>query len=426
MTDSILNAKVTKKTEVAPGLAIIQVAPVGWELPDFIPGQYGVLGLPGSAPRAGLSDPDEKPPVPDKIIKRAYSIASSSKEKEYLEFYVTMVRSGALTPRLFALEEGDGVFMAEKFKGVFTLKDTPADSNLILIATGTGLAPYMSMARTEARCSGRHFAILHGARHSWDLGYRSELETLARNCDNFAYTPTISHENAIPFFQRKQAPRAGLSDPDEKPPVPDKIIKRAYSIASSSKEKEYLEFYVTMVRSGALTPRLFALEEGDGVFMAEKFKGVFTLKDTPADSNLILIATGTGLAPYMSMARTEARCSGRHFAILHGARHSWDLGYRSELETLARNCDNFAYTPTISRPDEEPEGWTGHAGYAQELWRAGVVEQQWKFAPNPGNTHIFLCGAPGMIESMVEILNNEGYKEHKKRDPGQTHVERFW
>ncbi len=223
------------------------------------------------------------------------------------------------------------------------------------------------------------------------------------------------------------AKRTELSDPEEKQADPDKLIKRAYSIASSSRQNEYLELYITLVRSGELTPRLFALEEGDKVFLAPKFKGVFTIDKAPEAANLVLIATGTGIAPYVSMIRSILTChDNRKFAILHGARHSWDLGYRAELSTLAVQCENITYIPIISRPDEEESGWTADTGHVQKLWESGAIEAQGGYRPDPSNTHIFLCGAPAMIEEMVTLLSTEGYKEHKKKDPGQIHVERFW
>lgn len=221
--------------------------------------------------------------------------------------------------------------------------------------------------------------------------------------------------------------RVELSDPEEKPADPDKLIKRAYSIASSSKQNEYLELYITLIRSGELTPRLFALKEGDKVFLAPKFKGVFTIDKAPEEANLVLIATGTGIAPYVSMVRTVfTGDNNRKFAILHGARHSWDLGYRSELSTLAAQSDNFTYIPTISKPEAEKTGWTANTGRVQSLWSDRAIEAEGGFAPDPADTHIFLCGAPAMIEDMVTLLSGEGYKEHKKKDPGQVHVERFW
>lgn len=224
---------------------------------------------------------------------------------------------------------------------------------------------------------------------------------------------------------------------------PDKLIKRAYSIASSSVEGEYIEFYVALVPSGALTPRLFALKPGDKIWLAPKMKGLFTLQDAPADKNIVLISTGTGLAPYMSMLRSEFTCKGRtsrdsdgesggdkgykrRFAVLHGARHSWDLGYRSELRTLERLCNNFTYVPIISRPDEEPTIWGGASGYVQSLWELNVLNDEWEITVSPDNTHVFLCGNPAMIEGMLIILQAQGYVEHKKKSPGNIHVEKYW
>ena len=271
MASTDLNAVVTQRVEVAPGLIVLRVVPDAWELPDFTPGQFTVVGLPGSAPRYMASEPEDEPVKPDKLIKRAYSIASSSVAMEYMEFYITLVRSGALTPRLFNLEIGDRVWLSPKGSGFFTLDDVPPESNVILIATGTGLAPYVSMIRSY------------------------------------------------------------------------------------------------------LTP------------------------DTR-----------------------------RRLAIIHGARHSWDLGYRAELVTLQRLSDVFTYITVISRPKDEPVPWSGPTGYVQDIWEKAVLNEAWGFDPGPGNSHIFLCGNPGMIETMEELLKRDGFTEHTRKSPGQYHVERYW
>jgi ferredoxin--NADP+ reductase len=140
-----------------------------------------------------------------------------------------------------------------------------------------------------------------------------------------------------------------------------------------------------------------------------------------------LIATGTGLAPYMSMLRTYLTAgTERRFAVLHGARHSWDLGYRSELSTLRRVCPSFTYLPIVSRPAEELVEWRGAQGHVQDLWDHGELAAAWGFRPTPETTHVFLCGNPAMIESMSEQLAVEGFREHSKKHPGEVHVERYW
>ena len=223
------------------------------------------------------------------------------------------------------------------------------------------------------------------------------------------------------------APRCDVCDAEEQERNPEKLVKRAYSIASSSVAKEFMEFYVSLVPSGALTPRLFALKAGDQVWLSPKATGLFTLDEVPVDQNVVFISTGTGLAPYMSMLRSHLTCgSERRYAVLHGARHSWDLGYRSELMTLRRMCSNFIYLPSISRPTEEAAHWGGETGYVQELGGNEKLEQGWGLAPTPETTHVFLCGNPSMIEDMVARLEAQGYSEHSRRQPGQVHVERYW
>jgi ferredoxin--NADP+ reductase len=223
------------------------------------------------------------------------------------------------------------------------------------------------------------------------------------------------------------APRCEQAEAESEPAKPGRLIRRAYSIASSSIEREYLEFYVILVRSGALTPRLFALQPGDRVWLSAKVTGLFTMAEIADDQNVIFIATGTGLAPYMSMLRSHLEAGGRRkFAALHGSNHSWDLGYRTGLFHMQRLAPNFVYLPIIADPAGEPVPWKGPVGFVQSLWTGGAIEHRWGFRPAPDNTHVFLCGNPNMIAEMTTILNREGFVEHSRKQPGQIHLERYW
>jgi len=222
------------------------------------------------------------------------------------------------------------------------------------------------------------------------------------------------------------APRAHWSEAEPTPSDPAKMIRRPYSITSSSRNHEYMEFYISMVSTGALTPRLFALNVGDPIWLGPKVSGMFTLNQVPKEKNIVMVATGTGLAPYISMLTSELQCgSPRKFAVLHGAFHSWDLGYRSELQTMQYLCQNFSYITTIDRPDDEPVPWMGKTGWVQELWKSGVIADAWGEKPTPENTDVFLCGVSGMVNAMMEALTTEGFVEQTRTTPGQIHVERF-
>jgi ferredoxin--NADP+ reductase len=206
----------------------------------------------------------------------------------------------------------------------------------------------------------------------------------------------------------------------------DKMIRRAYSIASASVERRYLEFYLTLIPSGQLTPRLFALKHGDRVFLGPKASGMFTLDRVAPGKSVILIATGTGLAPYVSMLRTMLMHeTERKFVVLHGARYSWDLGYRGELESLARLRPNFTYIPSITRPDQDTH-FHGRTGRIQTVLEQGAVEKDAGVTLDPAKADVFLCGNPEMVKIVTGLLETKGFKTGHGKEFGTIHVEEYW
>jgi len=246
----------------------------------------------------------------------------------------------------------------------------------------------------------------------------------------------VTPDEEMPTFKAGQytvlglpgsAPRFHAAD-EEVPAVtdPDKIIKRAYSIASSSLSGKYLEFFVALVHSGALTPRLFALEQGDRLFLGKKVVGMFTLDEVPPGKDIVFVATGTGLAPYISMLRSRyAFDAGHHTVVVHGSRVSYDLGYKSELEGLARRYEHLHYMPIIDMPERDP-GWTGPVGFVNQFFDNGDVEKALGHELVPENTVVFLCGNPHMVDGMMVWLGDRGFQKHTRKQPGDLFVEEFW
>lgn len=222
------------------------------------------------------------------------------------------------------------------------------------------------------------------------------------------------------------APRVDYAEPEESPADPDKLIKRAYSVTSSSLRGEYLEFYVALVHSGALTPRLFALEEGDRIWLGKKIVGMFTLEDAPPGNDIIFVATGTGLAPYISMLRSAYRFEdGHQTVVIHGARVSWDLGYMRDLTGLATRWPNMHYLPIIDERERDPD-WPGKIGFVNQYFDDGTVASLLGHDYEPERTSAFLCGNPLMIEGMEERLVARGFKVHSRKEAGNIFVEKYW
>jgi ferredoxin--NADP+ reductase len=218
--------------------------------------------------------------------------------------------------------------------------------------------------------------------------------------------------------------RSSNSTAEMDPADPDELIRRPYSISSAITETRQLEFYITQVKSGQLTPRLFNLELGSRLYIGKRITGVFKLDETPPGKDIVMIATGTGVAPYISFIRSHlTERPDSRMVIIQGAAKQWDLGYYSELSFLDRNFANFTYLPTLP---EEDEHWDGYRLWIDEMLEADIIREEADIQVDPDRTHFFLCGNPKMIEIVSAWLYDLGYVKHSRRDPGSLHVEEFW
>ena len=214
------------------------------------------------------------------------------------------------------------------------------------------------------------------------------------------------------------SPRPADYPPEPTPPLPDKLVKRSYSIGSAPGEREFLEFYIAIVPTGALTSRLALLAEGSEIWIAPKIAGTFTTADVPPQRNIILVSTGTGIAPYLSMIQSpEIWTPNRKITVVQGVRYSRDFAYREQLTSLTHSNPALSYHAIVSRKDAS---WSGHGGYVQNLFERGIV------AADPSRDHVFLCGNPAMIDDVTKLLSAKGYTEHSRRSPGNLHLEKYW
>ncbi|MGD0908828.1 MAG: FAD-binding oxidoreductase [Candidatus Acidiferrales bacterium] len=194
-----------------------------------------------------------------------------------------------------------------------------------------------------------------------------------------------------------------------------KHVERAYSIVSAPQEG-LLEFFIEMAPGGELTPLLHELRVGDSLTCRKIAKGRFTLDMQSGRKNHLLIATVTGVAPFVSMIRSlrhESRISEtRHsLFLIDGASHSPELGYQEELALVAAESRWFNFVPTVSRPWDDPL-WNGETGRVDDLIRK--YTDAWGLTPQ--TTTAYLCGNPTMIENSKGILKRRGWKKDGMKD----------
>ena len=198
-----------------------------------------------------------------------------------------------------------------------------------------------------------------------------------------------------------------------------KRIERPYSICSSPYERK-LEFFVERVPQGELTPLLYAMDKGTPLSLRRFAKGRFTLDLRSGRKNHLLLATVTGVAPYVSYVRTiyeDWKKGGRvmpgehRLFCIQGASRGWEFGYRDELERVASEVRWLKYVPTVSRSWED-ESWNGEKGRVDDVIRKYVDE--WNLKPE--ETTAYLCGHPSMVENGRGILLRAGWKNDALQD----------
>lgn len=235
--------------------------------------------------------------------------------------------------------------------------------------------------------------------HTWSEG----LATLSLDCPEFAFQPGQFVNLALD--------------------VAGERVKRAYSIASAPGAP--LSFYLTRVDAGTLTPLLFERAPGDEVWVDTRAQGFFTLDWLPTTArDLWLVATGTGLGPFVSMWR-----SGRlwprfdRVVVVHGVRRADQLAYRDELEQLARQRSELSYVPCVTRDVATAPVLSGRI---PALFDSGALEDAASLRLDPNRSHLMLCGNPAMIRAVSEGLGRRGFVKHRRRSPGHISAETYW
>jgi ferredoxin/flavodoxin---NADP+ reductase len=200
-------------------------------------------------------------------------------------------------------------------------------------------------------------------------------------------------------------------------------IKRAYSLASAPGAPA--EFYLSLVPGGGLTPALCDLPVGASVWVDPTPQGFFTLKWLPSGvRHLWLVATGTGLGPFVSLWRSGSLFGQfESVTVVHGVRQKAHLGYREELLALAAAEPRLRYVSLLSREAGDAQHLQGRI---PERFADGSIERAAGINLDPAQCHIMLCGNPDMIADLTAALAPRGLKRHRQRQPGHLSFEKYW
>lgn len=188
-------------------------------------------------------------------------------------------------------------------------------------------------------------------------------------------------------------------------PIHEKKNKRwrSYSIASHPNGTNEIELVIVLLEGGLGTTYLFnEVREGSELLLRGP-QGVFVLPEN-LDRDLFLICTGTGIAPFRSMARyiCEHGIPHKNIHLIYGSRYTGDLLYPDEMRQLQASLPNFQYIPTLSR-EEDPEWW-GRKGYVHNIY-----EEMLQGHPEKLPAYFFLCGWKNMIDEAKQRILAMGY-----------------
>jgi len=206
------------------------------------------------------------------------------------------------------------------------------------------------------------------------------------------------------------------------------IVWRAYSIASAAHD-EHLEFFSVVVPDGAFTSRLARLREGDEIFVERKSYGFLTTDRFEAGRDLWMLATGTGLAPFLSILHDFA--TWEHYdnlVLVQSVRTQQELAYEDLIrgfegsEYYGEYAHKLRYVRIVTR---EPVPGTLRDRVTR-LLASGVLEENVGLRLDHDHSRIMLCGNPEMVDDSRKLLIERGFKLSRRGDPGHLAVENYW
>jgi ferredoxin--NADP+ reductase len=206
------------------------------------------------------------------------------------------------------------------------------------------------------------------------------------------------------------------------------VVWRPFSVVSGAHD-QHLEFFATLVPGGKFSDLLAGIREGDRIRVEKASYGFLIIDQFAPGKELWLLASGTGLGPFLSIVRDPATWRAYDSAVLvHSVRHACELAYRDEIaaipyeELLAASQVRLRYVPVVTR-----ESWPGAlTARIPRLIQNGELQRAAGVELDPQRSRIMVCGNPEMSRELRRQLTARGFLTNRRGAPGQLAFENYW
>ena len=205
----------------------------------------------------------------------------------------------------------------------------------------------------------------------------------------------------------------------------EEYISRAYSMISAESDN-FLDFYAILIENGVMSQHFAKMQQGDSLLLEPNAVGFFTAERVPQGKGLIMLATGTGIAPFLSMMSSPIfwQKADKIF-LVHSVSYAADLIFPHYLQklqetpALAPYLEKLHYQPVVTREKM--------AGALQQripdLLQQGELASALQVPFNKADTRFLICGNPAMVKSTYETLKFQGFALHRVRQAGEIMME---